>query len=87
MISGIAQVKIVLISRGKFPDSSGRKPVIRDFSQPPIRPAGTVDLLNQFESNFYDSLRVLRASAGIFALPNTQNCSPATNNAAWKVSL
>ena len=30
MIGGIAQVKIVLISRGKFPDSSGRKPVIRN---------------------------------------------------------
>jgi len=27
MIGGIAQVKIVLISRGKFPDSSGWKPV------------------------------------------------------------
>ena len=29
MIGGIAQVKIVLISRGKFPDSSGWKPVLR----------------------------------------------------------
>jgi len=29
MIGGIAQVKIVLRSRGKFPDSSGWKPVLR----------------------------------------------------------
>ena len=35
MIGGIAQVKIVLRSRGKFPDSSGWKPVLRPMLRMP----------------------------------------------------
>ena len=81
MIGGIAQVKIVLRSRGKFPDSSGFQPVVsvrRDDRSYPT------DIPERSDALFVATGNAALLTIGLFGVPKPRAGSPCYDRyCAW----